>query len=89
MVRSSSLLTLAFMFLGACSERYSEPIKLTPHGDAVRQNMAAQIISPVPSAHPPGSSDAARAVLGVEAYRTGEVKDPTAQSTAPNTTNLQ
>lgn len=89
MVMYRLLVILALLGLTACAEHYAEPIALTPQGDAVRRNMAAQIIDPTPPGHPPGSSDAARAVLAVEAYRVGEVKDPTEQSTAPRTTSIE
>lgn len=72
--------------LTACGEKFDEPIGLTPHGAAVRANMAAQIINPMPPQRRSSPSDGARAVLALDRYREGEVLDPTAQSTAPRTT---
>ena len=89
MVALRFLLLTPVLGLIGCSDSFDEPISATPHGGAVRQNMAAQIIDPNPPARASRSSDAARAVLGVEAYRAGEVKDPTAQSTAPTTTDIE
>lgn len=81
---------VALLAVSACGvDRYEQPIKLTPHGSAVRVNMAAQIIDPNPPAQSAKTSDGARAALGVDAYRRGEVKDPTAQSTAPDTTAIE
>ncbi len=85
MVNPKVLTFLAPLLLAACAERYEQPISYTPHGNAIRTNMAAQIINPTPPAPRVPVSDAARAALAIERYRTDEVKDPTAQSTAPNT----
>ena len=71
--------------MGACAERYKQPISLTPHGAAFRANMAAQIIDPRPPAVRYTSSSAHGPVRAVTAYRIGEVKQPATTSTTPST----
>ena len=91
MVRTRTLIALgAVLTICACEgSSYTKQIELKPHGTAVRANMAAQIINPLPPTRSARTSDAARAVIGLDAYRTGEVKDPTSQSTAPATTIIE
>lgn len=86
MVRTFTIALVLPVALAACGEKFDEPISLKPHGAAVRANMAAQIINPMPPQRRSSPSDAARAVLALDRYREGEVLDPTAQSTAPDTT---
>lgn len=88
--RCTGLLLLPLM-LGACGQldEYRKPIALTPHGDAVRANMTAQIINPLPPARRPILTDAARTGQGLAAYRKGEVKEPTDSATAARTSDVQ
>lgn len=88
MVMRFLLLTCLFAVNG-CGETANDPIGLKPHGQAVRANLAAHIVNPIPPPRRVPLSDAERAVAGVERYRTGEVKDPTAQSTSPQTTTIE
>ena len=79
-MRTLITLGLSTLPLLACQE-FSEPIALPPYGAAVRQNMQAQIVNPLPP--PPGIpvADAARQVLATERYRTDTVEAPTAATT--------
>ena len=62
--------------LGACAGgQYDQPIKLTPHGHAVRANMAAQIIDPNPPRGVNNRSDGVAAQRGYVAYQEGETED--------------
>lgn len=60
---------------------HSDPIELTPHGQAVQTNMKAQIVSPSPRGGAL-SSDGDRAVLALERYKIGDVNEPEEQSTS-------
>jgi type IV pilus biogenesis protein CpaD/CtpE len=82
MVRALPLVSL--LLVAGCAERYAEPIAFAPHGEAVRNNMAAQIVDPTPSIEPPGPMDAERALLGLERYRTDTVEALGDVSTAPS-----
>ena len=62
--------------VGACDERYKKPIAFAPHGEAVRWNMAQQIIDPLPPRRWPLLTDASVPVRALGAYRKGKVKDP-------------
>ena len=75
--------------LAACTESSKEQIKLTPHGAAVRANLAAQMINPIPPRSGGSPTSAERSAAALERYRTGEVKDPTEQSTSPETTSIE
>ena len=78
MVRA--LLSILSVALAACSSPgFNEPIRLPPHGSAVRANMAAHIINPTPPVRRPRISDANRAVLATESYRTNEVEKTAAE----------
>ena len=81
MVRALPLVLL--LVVAGCAERYKQPIAFAPHGDAVRANMAAQIVDPTPSMAPPGPMDAERALLGLERYRTDTVEALGDVSTSP------
>lgn len=62
---------------GGCTDpSFREPIRLAPHGSAVRANMAAHIINPNPPARTGASADARRTVLASDRYQKGEVKAP-------------
>lgn len=74
--------------LAGCAEEYSQPIKLTPHGDAVRTNLSAQIINPIPPGDVVKPTDAARSTLAIEAYRTREIADPAENQTTSKTTDV-
>lgn len=76
MVARSFVLGAAALCLTACAEEYKQPIKLPPHGAAVRANLAAHIINPIPPGSTVSPTDAAKTGLAVDAYREGEVKDP-------------
>ena len=92
MVNRTTTICLAAASLGlaACdTDKYTRPIAHTPHGTAVRANMAAQIINPLPPASGPILTDANRPVQAVGAYRSGEVKDPTEQATAPKPSSVE
>jgi len=77
-------LGLALLCLGltGCVDDMSKPLS-PAFGDAVRQNMARQIVNPEPAM--PSEEDVAvdgsKAVLGVEAYKTGKVKTPVVVNT--------
>ena len=74
MVRTTLL--LAALSLGACEgSEYDRPITMFPHGDAVRANMAAQVINPNPPRRTNGLTDGAVAVRAYTAYQDGEVKE--------------
>jgi hypothetical protein len=84
MVRALPPASLAVLLvLAGCAERYEQPIAFAPHGAAVRNNMAAQIVDPTPSMAPPGAMDAERALLGLERYRTDKVEALGDVSTSP------
>ncbi|MEM7058688.1 MAG: hypothetical protein AAF557_13945 [Pseudomonadota bacterium] len=88
MVRTLILGT-ALLALSACDDqRYTKPIELKPHGEAVRQNMQAHIIDPTPPDQRPALTDANRPVLAVEAYRTGEVEEPSREDAAASTASV-
>lgn len=74
-------LGLCLLVLACERSRYEQPITLTPHGDAVRANMKAQIIRARP-AKGVITADSARAVLALERYRAGETSEPEEQSTS-------
>lgn len=82
MVRTLPLVLVLGLGLGAC-DKYKEPIAFAPHGEAVRNNMAAMIINPTPSTAAPGPMDSQRALLAIERYRTDEVESLGNVSTAP------
>lgn len=85
MVRLTILCT-ALLALSACdNQRYTQPIDVKPHGEAVRANMQAQIIDPTPPDQRPALSDANRPTLAIEAYRKGEVKEPSREDAAAST----
>ena len=67
-------LGLCIAFAACSSPGFNKPIKLPPHGAAVRGNMAAHIINPNPPPRAPRVYDANRAVLATEQYRTNEVE---------------
>ena len=73
MVRLVALL-LCFGAAGCTEPDYNKPIEMTSHGTAVRANMAAHIINPVPA--PPRAlvSDASRPVQATQQYRANEVE---------------
>ena len=85
MVAKSLLITTAGMVLlvAGCAERHAEPIAFAPHGAAVRNNLAAQIVDPTPSLEAPGPMDADRALLALERYRTDEIEALGNVSTSP------
>ena len=87
MVRTTLLLALVATTAACDVDRYEQPIAITPHGDAFRHNMRAQIIDPTPPQRSRQIYGAQRRILALEAYRNDEVKDPTAQKTAPDTTS--
>ena len=79
---ASGIAVIFFSLITAsCSGDNFEPISPS-FGDATLQNMANQVVNPTPA--PPTEAEAAfdgsRAVLGVEAYRRGNVKKPVATS---------
>ena len=59
---------------GCSAPEYTQPIRLEPHGAAVRANMAAQIIDPVPARRTPQIADANRSVLATRSYRENDVE---------------
>ena len=74
MVRLS--MVAAVLLAGACAgSPYDQPIRLTPQGDAVRANMAAQVINPTPPRHANVLTDGAVALRTYQAYQDGEVED--------------
>ena len=89
MVTRTLFVPLAILALTACDARYGEPIPLKNGGEAVRHNLRAQIINPVPPDGANAPVDAARTGLAVDAYRKGEVKDPTAESEKSTTTDVE
>ena len=70
------MLPTCTVLIACAGPEFREPIKPLPHGAAVRANMAAHIINPVPPARTPAVTDAQRPVLALENYRTGEVETP-------------
>ena len=89
MVIRRALLPLAVLALTACVERHREPIPLSNGGQAVRNNIRAQIINPIPPGDVVTPVDAARTGLAVEAYRKGEIKDPKEESEKSTTTDVE
>ena len=76
--------------LAACDrQQYTQPIAIKPHGEAVHTNMAAHIISPVPPLSRPDVTDASQPVLAMEAYRKGEVEEPSRDDAAASTASVQ
>ncbi|MQA64934.1 MAG: hypothetical protein GEU76_03390 [Alphaproteobacteria bacterium] len=75
-------LALLCLSLAACADDLSKPLSPT-YGDAVRQNMARQIVNPEPAmpSEQETAVDGNKAVLGVDAYKAGKVKSPVAVST--------
>lgn len=72
---------MACLALAACSApQFNEPIRLPANGAAVRANMAAHIIDPIPPAPAPRISDANRAVIATESYRTNDVDKTTGEN---------
>jgi type IV pilus biogenesis protein CpaD/CtpE len=75
-------LALLCLGLAGCVDDMAKPLSPT-FGDAVRQNMARQIVNPEPAM--PSEQDVAvdgnKAVLGVDAYKAGKVKTPVVIST--------
>ena len=88
MVRYYVILATLFGTCACDAERYRRPISVAPHGEAFRANMTAQIIDPRPPKPHGLITDSERPILAVESYRTDQVKDPTAQATAPDTTSI-
>lgn len=80
-------LALLCLALAGCVDDMSKPLSPT-FGDAVRQNMARQIVNPEPAL--PSEEDVAvdgnKAVLGVDAYKAGKVKQPADISTQTRST---
>lgn len=77
------LLSLLLLGLSGCySQKSREPISLTPHGDAVRANMKAQIIHGHPHGSGPIRGDGVRAAAVVQSYRDGTTESPVALSTS-------
>jgi len=75
--------------LGGCDEHHRRPIALTPHGAAVRANMAAQIIDPRPPAVRTATTGAAGPIRAVTAYREGTIAEPAESATAAGTGALE
>ena len=77
------------LFLAACdTDQYTRPIDFKPHGEAVRANMAAQIIDPNPPAPRPALTDANRPASAIDAYRKDEVKEPNREDAAASTASV-
>ena len=89
MVTRSLIFCASALCLTACAEKYNEPIKLPPHGAAVRANMAAHIINPIPPGDAVAGTDATRSGLAVGAYRKGEVKDPKENAGKSTTSDVE
>lgn len=68
------LLVLCTAVVGCDSSEYNRPIELTRHGVAVRSNMAAHIINPIPGPRRDLVTDANRPVQATRNYRTNEVE---------------
>ncbi|MEM9140026.1 MAG: hypothetical protein AAGB15_09355 [Pseudomonadota bacterium] len=81
----------AILIMAACDPaKYTAPIAPKPHGQAVRANMAAQIINPEPPvARRPELTDAARTTLAREAYRQDEVQEPSREDAAASTAQVK
>ena len=80
------LIGAALIILTACDhDRYTRPIPPVPHGQAVKTNMAAHIISPVPPAIRPDVVDGTRPALSIDAYRKNEVPEPSREDAAAST----
>ena len=85
MVKALFLGAAVLTLTGCDTDRYLEPIKTKPHGEAVRTNMQAHIIDPNPPASRPSLSDANRPVLALDAYRKNEVEEPSREDAAAST----
>lgn len=85
MVNSLRYLILVPVLCAGCERlaEYRKPISLTPHGAAVRANMAAHIINPRPPTSKPPRTDGQRPALANERYRTDQVKEPETVATSP------
>ena len=85
MVRT--ILLLATLLVASCEDsQYNQPIRLTPHGDAVRANMAAQIINATPNQGVNNRTDGTVAQRGYKAYQDGEVEELQEATTQQATT---
>jgi type IV pilus biogenesis protein CpaD/CtpE len=75
-------LALLCLGLAGCVDDMAKPLSPT-FGDAVRQNMARQIVNPEPAmpSEQEVAVDGNKAVLGVDAYKAGKVKQPVSVST--------
>ena len=81
---------LAALALGACEgSEYDQPIRLVPHGDAVRANMAAQVINPNPPRRSNGLTDGAVALRTYTAYQDGEVEELREARTQESTVEVE
>ena len=73
------MVKLAFFALciaaaGCSAPEYTQPIRLEPHGAAVRANMAAHILDPVTARRTPQIADASRPVQATRSYRENDVE---------------
>ena len=68
------LLVLCTVAAGCSGPEYTQPIRLEPHGTAVRANMNAHIINPVPTRRDALAADASRPVLATRSYRENDVE---------------
>jgi type IV pilus biogenesis protein CpaD/CtpE len=80
-------LALLCLGLAGCVDDMSKPLSPT-FGDAVRQNMARQIVNPEPAmpSEQETAVDGSKAALGVDAYKAGKVKPPVVISTQTQST---
>ena len=88
MVRSLILGTSLLALIACDPEEYTRPISIKPHGEAVRNNIQAQIIDPTPPASRPAVVDATRPVLALDAYRKDEVKEPSREDAAASSAKI-
>ena len=80
------LISSVLVILTACDHSsYTRPISLVPHGQAVRTNMAAQIINPAPPTVRPDVVDGSRPALAIDTYRKNEIEEPSREDAAAST----
>lgn len=76
------LSSTAIALSGALSGCFHHDISLQDgYGNAVKQNMAAQVVNPAPQYEGPALSSGARGAVAMERYNTDKVEKPAQQRT--------
>jgi type IV pilus biogenesis protein CpaD/CtpE len=85
MTRYTTVLVLAPLALAGCGPNADPwaPTTAVNFGEAVRHNMAVQIVDPEPGDLNPPQSDADRTLLMIGRYKTGRVTPPQETTIGP------